>query len=204
MGTKIVENFGAQVKSLRSTASGDLNTAFSEPLMPIPAWHEAVIQAFKDNNVRLIVYVPDNVLRPLIDAVHADDYFTAFAATREEEAVGIICGAAMAGLRGIVLMQTSGFATLANVLASLAVAAQIPALLMISERGTLGDFQIAQAIVCRTMRPVLESLGMEHHTMTRLDEAHFIADRTIKQAYKTQAPAALILSPLLTAQRASP
>jgi sulfopyruvate decarboxylase alpha subunit len=204
MGTKIVENFGAQVKSPRSTASGDLNTAFSEPLMPTPAWHEAVIQAFKDNNVRLVVYVPDNVLRPLIDAVHTDDFFTAFAAAREEEAVGIVCGAAMAGLRGIVLMQTSGFATLANVLASLAVAAQIPALLMISERGTLGDFQIAQAIVCRTMRPVLESLGMEHHTMTRLDEAHFIVDRTIKQAYKTQAPAALILSPLLTAQRASP
>ena len=88
--------------------------------MPTHAWHEAVIQAFKDNNVRLVVYVPDNVLRPLIDAVHADDFFTAFVATREEEAVGIICGAAMAGLRGIVLMQTSGFATLANALASLA------------------------------------------------------------------------------------
>jgi hypothetical protein len=39
---------------------------------------------------------------------------------------------------------------------------------------------------------------MEHHTITRLDEAHFIASRTITQAYKTQAPAALILSPLLT------
>ena len=165
------------------------------------AWHEAVIQALKDNDVRLVVYVPDNVLRPLIDAVSADEFFTAFATAREEEAIGIVCGAAMAGLRGIVLMQTSGFATLANVLASLAVAAQIPALMMISERGTLGDFQIAQAIVCRTMRPVLESLGIEHHTMTRLDEAHFIADRTIKQAYKTEAPAALILSPLLTAKR---
>jgi sulfopyruvate decarboxylase alpha subunit len=203
MGRKIVENFGAQVKSPRPTASGGLNTQIFGEVMPTPAWHEAVIQAFKDNDVRLVVYVPDNVLRPLIDAVHADGYFTAFVATREEEAVGIVCGAAMAGLRGIVLMQTSGFATLANVLASLAVAAQIPALLMISERGTLGDFQIAQAIVCRTMRPVLESLGMEHHTMTRLDEAHFIVDRTIKQAYKTQAPAALILSPLLTAQRTS-
>src|SRR6266550_5257014 len=154
--------------------------------MPIPAWHEAVIQAFKDNDVRLVVYVPDNVLRPLIDAVTTDDFFTAFAATREEEAVGIVCGAAMAGLRGIVLMQTSGFATLANVLASLAVAAQIPALLMISERGTLGDFQIAQAIVCRTMRPVLESLGMEHNNMKRLDEEHFIIERKIKKAYKTQ------------------
>ena len=71
--------------------------------MPTQAWHEAVIQAFKDNNVRLVVYVPDNVLRPLIEAVHADDFFTTFVATREEEAVGIVCGAAMAGLRGVVL-----------------------------------------------------------------------------------------------------
>jgi sulfopyruvate decarboxylase alpha subunit len=161
-------------------------------------WHVPVIRALKDNDVRLVVHVPDNVLRPLIDAAHTDGFFTSFAATREEEAVGIICGAAMAGLRGIVLMQTSGFATLANVLASLAVAAQIPALLMVSERGTMGDFQIAQAITARAMRPILQSLGVEHHTMTRLDEAHFIASRTIAQAYKTQAPAVLILSPLLT------
>ena len=79
-------------------------------------WHEAVIRALKDNDVRLIVYVPDNVLKPLINGIHADNYFTAFTAAREEEAIGIISGAAMAGLRGIVLMQTSGFATLANVL----------------------------------------------------------------------------------------
>jgi sulfopyruvate decarboxylase alpha subunit len=164
-------------------------------------WHEAVIRAFKDNEIRLVVYVPDNVLKPVIAAVTTDSYFTAFAAAREEEAIGIICGAAMSGLKGIVLMQTSGFATLANVLASLAVAAQIPALMMVSERGTLGDFQPGQAIVCRTMRPILQSLGIEHHTMTRLDEAHFVADRTIKQAYKTQMPAALILSPLLTGTR---
>ena len=99
-------------------------------------------------------------------------------------------------------MQTSGFATLANVLASLAVAAQIPAVLMVSERGTLGDFQPGQAIVCRTMRPILQSLGIEHHTLTRLEDAHFMADRTIRQAHLTQMPAALILSPLLTANRA--
>jgi sulfopyruvate decarboxylase alpha subunit len=181
-----------------------------EPKMPAvgnaPAsvdahWHEAVIRALKDNDIRMVVYVPDNVLKPLIRAVHADAYFTAFAAAREEEAISIVCGAAMAGGRGIVLMQTSGFATLANVLASLAVAAQIPALMMISERGTLGDFQPGQAITCRVMRPILQALGIEHHAITRLEECHFIASRTIKQAFLTQAPAALILSPLLTAAR---
>jgi sulfopyruvate decarboxylase TPP-binding subunit len=104
----------------------------------------------------------------------------------------------MAGTRGIVLMQTRGFATLANVLASLVVPSQIPLLMMISERGTLGDFQLGQAIVWRTMRTVLETLGIEHHALTRLDDVQFIIDRVIKQAYPTQAAAAMILSPLLT------
>ena len=43
------------------------------------SWHEAVIRAFKDNDVKLVVYVPDNVLKPLINAVVGDTYFTAFA-----------------------------------------------------------------------------------------------------------------------------
>jgi sulfopyruvate decarboxylase TPP-binding subunit len=98
-------------------------------------------------------------------------------------------------------MQTSGFATLPNVLASLAVASQIPVLMIVSERGTLGEFNPGQAIVCRTMRPILDSMGIEHHTMTRLDEAAFIAGRTMRQAFATRWPACLILSPLLTGGR---
>ena len=121
-----------------------------------------------------------------------------FPTAREEEAVGIVSGAWMGGMRGAVLMQTSGFATLANVLASLAVPYQIPLIMFVSERGTLGEFNYGQSLVCRTMRPVLDSLAMEHHTCTRLDEFEFIVDRSIKQAITTQAPVALILSPLLT------
>ncbi len=157
---------------------------------------------FKANEVKLITYVPDNVLKPLIGALHADPYFTCFPTAREEEAVGILSGAWMAGLRGILLMQTSGFATLPNVLASLPCAFQIPVVMMVSERGTLGEFNVGQAMVCRTMRPILDSLGMEHHTVSRLDECEFIVDRTIRQAFLTQEPATLILSPLLTGGKA--
>jgi sulfopyruvate decarboxylase alpha subunit len=168
------------------------------------AWHEVVVEVLKANEIRLIPYVPDNVLKPLIAAIHADPFFTAFTCAREEEAVGIVAGAAMAGMRGMVLMQTSGFATLANVLASLPCAFQIPVLLMISERGTLGEFNVGQAAVWRTMRPTLEALAMEHQFITRLDECGFILDRTIRQALMTQQPAALILSPLLTGGKATP
>lgn len=169
-----------------------------------PSWPDMVHAVLKRQQVRLVTYVPDNVLRPLIERVEADPFFKVVCTTREEEAVGIVAGAWMGGTRGIVLMQTSGFATLANVLASLAVPFQLPVVMMISERGTLGEFNWGQALAARTMRPILDSLAIEHHTCTRLDELDFTVDRTIHQAVITQAPAALILSPLLTGGKANP
>ncbi|SIT40780.1 putative decarboxylase [Paraburkholderia piptadeniae] len=165
---------------------------------PVKTWSDIVVQVLKANEVRLVTYVPDNVLSPLITALHADPYFTVICPAREEEAVGITVGAYMAGMRGITLMQTSGFATLPNALASLVRPYQLPLVMLISERGTLGDFQLGQAVVCRTMRPVLTSLGIEHFAIERLDDVEFVTDRMVKQAFTTQEPAAIILSPLLT------
>ncbi|MFY9757347.1 MAG: decarboxylase [Pseudolabrys sp.] len=161
-------------------------------------WYDIVLATLKANDVRLVVYVPDRVFTPLIKGIHADPFFNAFAATREEEALGIITGAWMGGLRGAVLMQTSGFGTIPNALASLVVPCQIPALIFVSERGTLGEFNLGQALVCKTMRPVLNSLAIENITITRQDELAFTIDRSIKQAVATQAPVTFILSPLLT------
>jgi len=166
------------------------------------SWHPSVVKALKANDVRLVTYIPDNVLTPLIDAVHSDPWFRVVCPAREEEALGIVAGAWMAGLRGITLMQTSGFATVANVLASMIVPYQIPALMLISERGTLGDHQLAQAIVRSTMRPVLQTLGIEHFALERDEDVEFVVDGMAKQAYATQAPAAVILSPLLTKKAA--
>ena len=162
------------------------------------AWHETVRASLKANDVKLAVYVPDRVMTPLIDALHSDPFFTCFACTREEEALGIVSGAWMGGMRGAVLMQTSGFATIPNALASLVMPSQTPALIFVSERGTLGEFNLGQTMVLKTMRPVLESLAVDHHTITRQDELGFIIDRSIKQAVAIQAPVVFILSPLLT------
>ena len=165
---------------------------------PRRAWYEIFADVLKQHNIDLVTYVPDNVLRPLIDLVHEDPFFTAFSVAREEEGLGINAGAWMAGRRGILLMQTSGFATLPNSIASLTVPFQIPSLLLVSERGTLGEFNIGQNLVARTMRPVLDALSIEHHTMTRLEDVEFIVDRSIVQAIATQSSVCFILSPLLT------
>lgn len=161
-------------------------------------WSETILATLKDNGVRLLAYVPDNILTPLIAGAAADNYFVSIGATREDEAVGTVTGAYMAGLRGAVMMQTSGFALIANALASLVVPYQIPAILMISERGIMGEFNIGQTLVARTMRPTLDTLGIVHHTLSDAATLAFILDSSIKQAFTTQAPVAFILSPLLT------
>jgi sulfopyruvate decarboxylase alpha subunit len=188
------EAAGSREKIQMAVAEGSISPGTSQE----KSWHGIVLQSLKRNDISLVPYVPDRVLTTLIKNLHADPFFTTFPTAREEEAVGIVSGAWMGGRRGAVLMQTSGFATLANVLASLAIPYQIPLIMFVSERGTLGEFNYGQSLVCRTMRPVLDSLAMEHHTATRLDEFEFIVDRSIKQAIATQAPVALILSPLLT------
>jgi len=45
-------------------------------------------------------------------------------------------------------------------------------------------------------------LQMEHHTCTRLDEFEFVADRSIKQAFTTQAPISSRLRPQAAANNA--
>ena len=87
-------------------------------------WYGIIQKTLKRNDIRLVPYVPDRVLTALIKNLHADPFFTTFSAAREEEAVGIVSGAWMGGMKGAVLMQTSGFATLANELASLVVPSQ--------------------------------------------------------------------------------
>jgi len=161
-------------------------------------WADSFLQTLKANDVRLVSYVPDNVLTPLIAGAAADNYFISVGATREDEAVGTVAGAYMGGLRGVVLMQTSGFALIANALASLIVPYQIPAILVVSERGTLGEFNVGQVMVSRTMRPTLDALAMTHHTLTDEATMPLIVDKSIKQAFTTQSPVVFILSPLLT------
>jgi sulfopyruvate decarboxylase alpha subunit len=161
-------------------------------------WSDIVLETLKANDVRLAVYVPDKILIPVLDGVRTDRFFTAVGATREEEAVGICAGAWMGGMRSVLLMQTSGFGNTPNSLASLAVAYQIPVVVLISERGALGEFNLGQVWSSRVVAPVCAALGIPHHAIERLEDVAFVLDRSIKQAVATQSPAVLVLSPLLT------
>jgi sulfopyruvate decarboxylase TPP-binding subunit len=48
---------------------------------------DTLLRILKDNGVRLITYVPGNVLTPVMVDVSADNYFLPVVAPREDEAI---------------------------------------------------------------------------------------------------------------------
>lgn len=167
-------------------------------------WSDITLDCLTRSGVRLVSYVPDQVLDPLIEGFGADPEIESFSATREDEAVGIACGAALGGVRSVVMMQSSGFGNIPNALASLVTPYQIPVLLIISERGVLGEFNPVQTPITRVVRPTLDALGIPHATVSRLDEVEPLVSRTAAQCFNTQQSAALIFSPLLTGGKTHP
>ena len=161
-------------------------------------WAKQLLQCLHANDVDLAIYVPDEVLTPLIDGATEHPEMTAFAASREEEAIGIAAGAALGGRRSVVLMQSSGYGNSVNALASLAVPYQLPVLMIIGERGVLGEFNPVQVPISRTIRPSLDALGIPHRTLEHEHEVATTAGKVILQCFKTNQPAVLFINPLLT------
>ena len=162
------------------------------------AWADTVFECLKSNGIRTIVHVPDTILTGLIRMADADDAFDVLGPTREEEGVGMICGAYLGGSPGALLMQNSGLGNAANAIASLAVPYQIPFLLLISQRGELGEFNTVQVGMGQALRPTLDALDVPHFTPEREEDVAKVMDGACKLAFSTDRPVAVILSPLLT------
>jgi sulfopyruvate decarboxylase alpha subunit len=157
-------------------------------------WADIVIEKLKANRLEMICHVPDSVLSHIISETEIDPFFTVVPLTREEEGVGILTGAYLGGKRGVLLMQVSGLGNSVNGLASLAIPYQIPFLILISQRGELGEFNPAQVAMGHAARPVLDALQIQHFTLDRVDRVHTLLDGAIKTAYASRRPVALFIS----------
>ena len=162
------------------------------------AWSDVVLECLKANKIQTLVHIPDTILTDLIRRAGEDEFFDVISPTREEEGVGIVCGAYLGGRNGALLMQNSGLGNAANILGSLTVPYQIPMLLLISQRGELGEFNTVQVGMGQALRPTLDGLDVPHFTMEREEEVENIMTGAIKLAFSTDRPVAVIVSPLLS------
>jgi len=160
-------------------------------------WAETIVQALKDWDISLIVYVPDISIHQVTSLIDQDPFFRLVSATREEEAIGIAVGSYAAGRNAAVFMQSSGFGNSINALASLCIPARTPIPMFINLRGGAGEFNLAQVAMGRAVRPILDQLGLIHFTLEDDRNMDKILDGAMKLCHANRQPMAVCLTQLL-------
>ena len=166
--------------------------------MADPSWSKHVADILRRNDIRIFATVPDYIVTHVLEHLWADPHCRVVTVTREEEGVGLLSGAWLAGRRGALLMQNSGLGNCVNALASLNAASQIPIVLVISHRGDLGEFNPAQVPMGQATGPILDVLGIRWVKPTSVAELEAQADGLIKLAYTRSLPVAFVLPAELT------
>jgi sulfopyruvate decarboxylase subunit alpha len=134
-----------------------------------------ILAALKSAGIDLISTLPDAWLGELIAEIEADPAMKLVRLTREDEGLGICAGAYLGGRRAAVLAQNAGLLLSTNVLAGLAYHHQIPALMLIANRGGVGDNQYYHAYKGRVTEPVLAAVGVPYHVVNGPEDFHIIA-----------------------------
>jgi len=160
-------------------------------------WAQTIVQALKNWNTSLIAYVPDISIHQVTSLIEADPFFHLVSATREEEAIGIAVGAYAVGRNSAVFMQSSGFGNSVNALASLCIPCRTAVPIFINLRGGAGEFNIAQVVMGRTTRPILDLLGLVHFTLEDEYKMDKIVDGALKLCHANRQPVAICLTQLL-------
>jgi sulfopyruvate decarboxylase alpha subunit len=163
-----------------------------------PSWAKHLADILRRNDIRLIATVPDYIVSQSLEILEDDRECRVVTVTREEEGVGVLSGAWLAGQRGALLMQNSGLGNCVNALGSLNVAAQIPIVLVLSHRGDLGEFNPAQVPMGQASAAILDALGIRWVKPTTVAELEAQGDGLIKLAYTRSVPVAFIVPAELT------
>jgi len=153
-----------------------------------------VYDALKSAGVRICSALPETWLVHLIRMAEDDPTMTLVRLAKEEEGVGISMGAHLAGARSALLMQNHGFLQAVNGIVSGAMLYKIPLLLVISDRGHLGERDPWQTEGGKFTRRVLDALNIQREELSSRDEVEPKLARAMTLAQSSLSPVAVLLT----------
>ena len=170
-----------------------------------PQWAAGVCAGVHASGSRHVIYVPDNPLSHVLRILgerFADIQTTL--ATREEEAFGIAAGLYLGGMKPTVMLQSSGLGNSLNALTSLLLPYKIPALVIISMRGDVGEWNDAQVPMGRAVRAICDAIGLPHATAEVADATAETVRLVGQTAFGTRQPGVCLLPRRLTTAQVRP
>jgi sulfopyruvate decarboxylase subunit alpha len=153
-----------------------------------------VYDALLDAGVEVISALPETWLVHLVRMAEEDPGMILVRLAKEEEGVGVSAGAHLAGRRSVMLMQNHGFLQSVNGIVSLAQLYRIPLLMLISDRGHLGERDPWQTQGGKATRPVLDALGIVTDQLADPARAQVQISRAMALAQSSLSPVAVLLT----------
>lgn len=161
-------------------------------------WQREIHSGLRDAGVEVVTHLPDSMTDELIESVRMDDEMEDVLITREEEGVGILSGNWLGGRRGALICQSSGLANTFNALASLSIPARIPFVGIVTRRGGLGEFNLAQVPAGYNLPQILDDMGIRNRTLGPSDDIEEVVYMATVSAFSTQTPYIVLLDSTLT------
>ena len=153
------------------------------------------VEAARSRSFEWYAGVPCSYLTPFINYVLQDRSLHYVSAANEGDAVALIAGVALAGKRGIAMMQNSGLGNAVSPLTSLTWTFRLPQLLIVTWRGQPGVADEPQHALMGPVTPhMLETMEIPWETFpTQADEIAAALDRAIRYMDETGRPYALVM-----------
>lgn len=161
------------------------------------AWVQDVVDGLLAAEIDLVAQLPDGATGPIVERLEEAGTETVLV-EREESAVAAAAGTWVTGDRGAVICQSSGLANSFNALGSLAVPARLPFVAIISRRGNLGEFNMAQVPAGYSLPGMLEEMGVRSASISEPGGISETVQMAAKTAFSTRTPYVLFLETTLT------
>ncbi len=158
--------------------------------MPRP--EEELIAILKKHGVDFTATLPCEKFKTLLEMVAHD--FTHVPLTREEEGVGICAGAALAGKRPAMFVQSSGIGNMINALLSLTQFYELPLALFVSRRGIYQEKIEAQFPMGQRLPGILSGAGISYSEINSSQDFATVGNE-LGEVFKTNKIHAFLLSP---------
>ena len=154
---------------------------------------EAIVQGMKEAGINFVAGLPDSWLSPCLEMVKDDPDFTYVRVVNESQGIAVCAGAWLGGRKPAMVMEASGLLASAEVLMRLS-SYQIPFVMIISHRGTIGEGFSWAYYMGWSLEPVLQALRISYAIAHSRQEVRQLIPWAQASVQGFRQPAALLIS----------
>jgi sulfopyruvate decarboxylase subunit alpha len=151
------------------------------------SWETAIVDGLRDAEIDLVTQLPDGAMGAVVEGLDEAGIRT-LRVEREESAIAAAAGTWVTGSRGAVICQSSGLANTLNAIGSLSVPARLPFLALVTRRGGLGEFNVAQVPTGYGLPAMMDELGVRNTVVSEPEAIQQTVRMAAETAFSTRTP----------------